>query len=187
MHHLTKEQVLKRARKTTTGSMYDSAASMESYSRQKLNEQTIQFSEARRYDVFLSHSYQDAQTVLGAKGVLEDQGLSVYVDWIEDRQLNREKVNKDTANTLRKRMNQCKSFLYLATKNSVNSKWMPWEIGYFDGKRSNKIAILPILNSETENFEGQEYLSLYPIIKNLTRLYVSDTALFESLEAWINK
>jgi len=43
------------------------------------------------------------------------------------------------------------------------SKWMPWECGYFDGKKGRS-AILPVTTSGTNMFEGQEYLGLYPYI-----------------------
>ena len=36
------------------------------------------------FDVFLSHSFMDQELVLGAKQLLEEKGLSVYVDWIDD-------------------------------------------------------------------------------------------------------
>lgn len=116
------------------------------------------------YDVFLSHSMSDAQIVLGVKTILENQyGLKVYVDWIEDKQLNRELVTAATAELLRKRMKQSGSLFYLTTENSSKSKWMPWELGYFDGLKPNKVAILPVLKSRYDDFKGQEYLGLYPV------------------------
>ena len=40
------------------------------------------------------------------------------------------------------------------------------ELGYFDGIKNKRVAILPINKDNTcnENFEGQEYLSLYHYI-----------------------
>jgi len=117
---------------------------------------------ASQYDVFLSHSFLDYNLVLGIKRFLEDLGLSVYVDWIDDPQLNRNMINKETANLLRIRMKTCKSMLYAATDNASNSRWMPWELGYFDGLKG-KIAILPISNdANSSGFVGQEYINLYP-------------------------
>ena len=122
------------------------------------------------YDVFLSHSIRDAKIVLGVKNWLEENGLKVYVDWINDRQLDRSHVTSKTAETLRIRMRQSKALLYMATDNSSQSKWMPWELGFFDGYSFGKVAILPILNSENQNFLGQEYLGLYPLVKNYESL-----------------
>jgi hypothetical protein len=115
------------------------------------------------FDFFMSHSYEDAQVIAGVKIIVENQtGQSVYVDWIEDTQLDRSKVTPETAETLRQRMRHCRFMLYATSKASPNSKWMPWELGYFDGLRPNKIGILPIVQSSNDGFMGQEYLGLYP-------------------------
>ena len=62
------------------------------------------------FDVFLSHSYEDAEVIAGVKGLIEDQGLSVYVDWIEDFEADRSHVTAATAKMLRRRMNHCQVF-----------------------------------------------------------------------------
>ena len=114
------------------------------------------------YDIFLSHSFLDAELILGIKLLLEDLGYTVYVDWIDDPQLSRDHITKATAETLRRRMQMCTSMLYAATDNAPSSKWMPWELGYFDGLRKGKIAVLPLAKSSIGGFKGQEYLDLYP-------------------------
>lgn len=120
------------------------------------------------FDVFLSHSSTDRTFIIGARQLLVEQGLSVYVDWIDDRQLDRSNVTTQTAAVLRKRMQQSSSFLYATSTNSVNSKWMPWEIGYYDGFRRDRIAIFPLLPAGQSAFVGQEYLGLYPYIERVT-------------------
>ena len=118
------------------------------------------------FDVFLSHSSKDADLILGIKSLLEERGLSVYVDWISDPQLDRSKVTANTANQLRARMRQCDSLIYAATTNATSSKWMPWELGYFDGHRGDEhIAIMPFVRHQGDAFSGQEYLSLYAVIQ----------------------
>ncbi len=47
--------------------------------------------------LFLSHSTSDAEIILGVKGVLEDYGKTVYVDWLEDPQLDRRNVTAASA------------------------------------------------------------------------------------------
>ena len=103
-------------------------------------------------------------TVLGIVEFLKQMGKEVYVDWIEDRQLSRSSVTPETAETLRQRMNQSSRLLYLATDNASSSKWMPWELGYFDGLKSGKVAILPLVDYSFSSFKGQEYLGLYPAL-----------------------
>jgi hypothetical protein len=117
----------------------------------------------KTYDIFLSHAFSDAELILGVKVKLEGYGYSVYVDWLEDPQLDRSAVNPGTAETLRKRMACCRSLFYSTTEASSNSKWMPWECGYVDGKRGRS-AILPLTDTGTAAFKGQEYLGIYPYI-----------------------
>jgi len=133
-------------------------------SEQVLNESRSAAKESDTFDVFLSHSIADADLVLGIKNLLEERGLKVYVDWETDRQLDRNKVNPETADLLRRRMKQSKSLLYLATESASSSKWMPWELGYFDGLRGGQVAVMPLLDNETDSFKGQEYLGLYPTV-----------------------
>jgi TIR domain len=114
------------------------------------------------FDVFLSHSYENADVVAGVKGYIEDQGLSVYVDWIEDPDADRSRVTADTAEMLRQRMNHSRFLLYASSDAARDSRWMPWELGYFDGRRPGHVGIAPIVQSGGDKFRGQEYLWLYP-------------------------
>ena len=119
---------------------------------------------ATGFDIFLSHSISDAELVLGVKVLLEEMGKKVYVDWVDDPELDRSQVTQHTAERWRGRMKQSDSLLYIATENASGSKWMPWELGFFDGHKPGNVAILPVLDSENQKFEGQEYLGLYPIV-----------------------
>lgn len=137
--------------------------------------------EERRYDIFLSHALRDAELVVGAKQVLEELGHSVYVDWIEDRQLDRARVNAETAQILRARMTCCGSLLYLHTPNAPHSKWMPWELGFFDG-HNGSVAILPVVpDNASDTFRGQEYLGLYPYVD------ITQAPAGASKSAWVNR
>lgn len=120
-----------------------------------------------QYDVFLSHCLRDAEQIAGVKAYLETQGVSVYVDWIEDRQLDRTKVTPATADLLRQRMRQSASLMFATSESSPDSKWMPWELGYFDGLRQGRVAVLPLVAVEGDAFVGQEYLGLYPTVEKL--------------------
>lgn len=133
-----------------------------------LKESVTAATAADSFDVFLSHSIADAEIVLGIKQLLEESGLKIYVDWVEDAQLDRRAVTKESASVLRQRMRQSKSLIYLASENSSSSKWMPWELGYFDGFKPDGVAIMPVLDSPTDAFKGQEYLGLYPIVQKNT-------------------
>lgn len=132
------------------------------------------------FDIFLSHSTSDAEIILGVKGVLEDYGKTVYVDWLEDPQLDRRNVTAASAEVIRARMRQCRSLVYVHTVNSGDSKWMPWELGYFDGF-NGAVAILPVTRNREASFEGQEYLGIYPYMDEAP----SKGSSVE--EIWVNK
>ena len=144
----------------------------------------------RRFDIFLSHSIGDAEVILGIRELLESEGLSVYVDWVVDPQLDRRNVTPATAKRLRDRMNLCGYLLYASSSSSSNSKWMPWELGYFDGRRG-RVGILPVIAAAGAGFAGVEYLGLYPRVElaELTGgrrrfgIYSSDRSHVRTLEA----
>lgn len=116
------------------------------------------------FDVFLSHAKLDAELVLGVKAILEGRGQTVYVDWIDDPHLDRSKVTPATADGLRRRMRQCTSLIYVYTRNATNSRWMPWELGYFDAYKGN-VAVLPIAQSSSDGvYKGEEFVGLYPYV-----------------------
>lgn len=132
------------------------------------------------FDVFLSHSFDDKPYIYELKNILEGHGLSVYVDWLVDGCLDRNNVTTNTAEILRTRMKQSKSLLYATSINSSASKWMPWELGFFDGYKG-KVAIIPIVENSYSKYEGQEYLGLYPYIDE-AKIQNSD-----NMALWINK
>jgi hypothetical protein len=161
---ITEQEVRNAASRRTRGTVTASAI---------LNESARTASPTDQFDVFLSHSIRDAELVLGVKAFLENQGLRVYVDWIVDPSLDRTKVTAATAEKLRRRMQHCTAMVYMHTSNSPISKWMPWELGYFDGYHG-AVAILPITTRPEPDFVGQEYLGLYPWVEHGYTLNLRD-------------
>ena len=133
-----------------------------------LSEQARAFDAALSYDIFLSHSFDDADAIYGVKRMIEALNLRVYVDWIDDPTLDRGKVTVKTAAVLRERMKACSSLVYAHSPNSSNSVWMPWELGYFDGIKPQQVWVLPLVTSDDSEFKGQEYLGLYPPVEKLS-------------------
>lgn len=127
-----------------------------------LNEGRITDSSAK-YDIFLSHSSEDNEIIAGLKLLFEDFHFSVYVDW-NDPELNPQYVTPQTAETLRNRMANCKCLIYAYSENARGSKWMPWELGYFDGLKQSMVAVLPISKVSSKSIEGSEYVGLYNVI-----------------------
>lgn len=132
---------------------------------QALNENRRLYEQENIYDLFLSHSYLDRSLVYSLVELFNKSGYSVYVDWMQDFQLDRNQVTMKTSEILKKRMNMSRGLAYIATNNSSHSKWCPWELGYEDGKTNGRCAILPILEDSKQSFKGQEYLGLYPYLQ----------------------
>lgn len=117
----------------------------------------------KSFDIFLSHSSNDKEFVAGIKLFLQDFGFTVYVDW-NDPELDPNNVTPETADILRERMSHCKSLIYAYSDNAKNSRWMPWELGYFDGLKNSMVAVLPILSDFRKSIQGSEYVGLYYVI-----------------------
>ncbi|MGL3997977.1 hypothetical protein ACSR4G_17470 [Acinetobacter baumannii] len=86
-----------------------------------LNEQKYRVE--KEYDIFLSHSFGDAETIYILYTYLKSLGWSVYVDWIEDTQLDRQNVTRSTAELLRIQMKRSKTLIYASSSASKDSKW----------------------------------------------------------------
>lgn len=112
-------------------------------------------------NVFLSHSSKDKDYLPHVIGFLENYGGSVYIDKLDQSLPNT--TNHETAVKLKERIDKIDKFILFATKNSKESKWMPWELGIADGiKKYYDIAILPsVENIYEENWAEQEYLGIY--------------------------
>lgn len=127
------------------------------------------FSEAHKNDrstyttsVFLSHSHLDADYVKDIVAFLRNQGVSCYVDWMDDTMP--EKTSGVTAIIIKEKITDNDKFIFLATNNSLVSKWCNWEVGYGDARKYlNKIALLPLKDDYGE-WKGNEYLQIYPYI-----------------------
>lgn len=143
-----------------------SGETLDSYAERKLAEQARNFNPSETYDIFLSHSVKDAAVVLRIMKILESQGLTVYVDWVVDKNLDRSEVTPETARIIRDRLKASRSMLLILTSSSANSSWVQWELGLGDGQKNGKVAIVPVLtgNETNQNFHRQEYLGLYPYI-----------------------
>jgi hypothetical protein len=140
-----------------------------------------------KFDIFLSHSFLDKEEVFGLYRELTDIGFSVYVDWIFDADLDRTNVTKATAEIIKSRMKNSKSLLLAISTNASMSKWMPWELGFVDGK-TDRCAIVPISKDNNLSFNRVEYLKLYPYldIENGNLWINEDLDSYISFKTWMN-
>ena len=133
-------------------------------------DQTLQESASKRITAsrrdprgatFLSHSSKDDELVDGAIKVLENHGGTVYIDKVDPTMPPY--TNSEAASKLKERVNQCRKFVLLASENSKESRWVPWELGIADGYKSlSRIAIFPTVESNARaNWTSWEYIGLY--------------------------
>jgi len=110
---------------------------------------------------FLSHSSKDDDLVVGATRVLTNHGASVYIDKVDPSMPPY--TTKETAEKLKTRIRQASKFVLLASENSKESKWVPWELGVADGNKGlGNIALFPAAETSTDTaWTKWEYMGLY--------------------------
>jgi hypothetical protein len=113
--------------------------------------------------IFLSHSHEDKDEVKKAVVFLRSIGVRVYIDWLDPSMPPF--TSAETADKIKKKIKDCKKFIFLATNNAINSKWCNWELGFGDAhKYIDKIALFP-LSENSGTWNGAEYLRIYPRIE----------------------
>lgn len=142
-----------------------------------------QLEQAKMYDLFLSHSSLDSVLLLEMKAILNSDDINVYVDWVCDRNsLKRELTNVNTAKVIIERLNSSKALLYIHTSSSFNSKWTPWELGYFHALKNKICVYYPEALAEVP-----PYLEIYPTASLIEgHLFVKDDSGEKvNLKEWI--
>lgn len=139
---------------------YITSSDLISFSK-NLNEELRKTTASAGVATFLSHSSKDLDVLPGAIRVLSNHGAAVYIDK-KDPALP-PYTSRKTASILRDRISQNKKFVLLASSNSKDSRWMPWELGLADGyKRQANVAIFPSVDSQNDTkWTQQEYLGIY--------------------------
>lgn len=116
--------------------------------------------------VFLSHSHEDRDLVEPVANFIASMGISLYVDWLDPKMPSI--TSAETAERIKTMIVENHRFLVLASERSLESRWVPWELGYADGeKKFEDIAILPI---QEYNYKGapNEYVQVYQEVARTT-------------------
>jgi len=118
---------------------------------------------SQKCDVFLSHSSKDKDDLPAVIEFLKRFGVKAYVDKADDDLPK--KTTSETGKIIKNRIAECKKFIVLVSDNSKESKWIPWELGIGDEKKSiDNVALLPKSDDSSSGWPEQEYLGLYPRI-----------------------
>ena len=117
--------------------------------------------------VFLSHSHKNLKYTMNLISFLRKKyNVFVYID-SEDKTLPL-KTSIRTAQVIKKKIEKCDRFIFLASKGAIISKWCNWELGIGDTLKFpyDKLAFLAWrdTNLAYRNYTGNEYMEIYPFI-----------------------
>lgn len=128
---------------------------LENFANQYLTESRA----SARLSTFLSHSHKDRKKAEGIIRHFASLGVEIYVDW-NDSKMPRV-TNRETAEKIKTKINDNDLFMVLATRNALDSKWVPRETGVADKTKGEaRVLIVPVLDY-AGHFQGSEYLQLY--------------------------
>ena len=120
---------------------------------------------ARITTIFLSHSHVDQDLVVFAQLLFMKERAETYIDH-KDPDMP-QVTSPQTARQLKAKIRDNHKFVMLATQRSLSSAWVPWELGYADGAKSwHGLAVL-LVQEYSGEWEGSEYIGLYPQIQHL--------------------
>lgn len=119
---------------------------------------------SQSFDVFLSHSSKDADSLPSIINFLSQYNVNVYVDKIDEDLPS--KTSSETGEKLKSRIYECRKFIVLVSENSNKSNWIPWELGIADERKTiRNVALLPkVQSTQKPEWPEREYLGLYPRI-----------------------
>jgi len=89
-------------------------------------------------DVFISHGQKDKPRAGALKKKIEAMGFSCFID-ADDPVLAAKKAagrdeEKALAEHIRQKLRDCRCIIYAHSTQTLSSRWMQWELGFFDGR-----------------------------------------------------
>jgi hypothetical protein len=122
----------------------------------------------KTFDYFISHSSRDFLEVQKLINNLNSNRKNIYCDWINDTDyLKRHLVCDATLMVIRKRIEQSRAIVLVESDNSINSKWVKYELNY--GMSLNK-PIYYIKKNHMEDFKIQKLRDTWFIDKEFEKL-----------------
>jgi len=127
-------------------------------------------------DVFISHKKEDLAIARRLHTRVKSLRYEPYLD-AADTQLAEATSTGALADRIRGRLRRAKCLLFVVTPKAVDSKWMPWELGFFDGRWGRPTVGLYVQHMDRTaaqragaagRFTVQEYLELYEAVDDAT-------------------
>jgi len=95
--------------------------------------------EPRYVDVFISHKMEDAEKARRLKRRIESFGLTCWID-ADDGEMGQLPVDyKVLTDRIREHLRTCRCLIFAFSAKSRESRWMPWELGFFDGRWGQRL------------------------------------------------
>ena len=117
------------------------------------------FSESRKISgvecVFLSHQQKDKDVCRKIADYLVAADIDVYFDEDDDDLKNYRQTSNPlgVVNSIRKGISNSSHMLVVVSPNTINSKWVPWEVGYgFDNTDLSVLTLKGITDIELPDY-----------------------------------
>lgn len=139
--------------------------------------------EPRYVDVFISHKMEDEAKARSLKRRIErDFQLTCWID-AEDKEMVRLQKEKPVdykrlTDRIREHLRTCRCLIFAYSAGSHGSRWMPWELGFFDGRWGRRLIGLYDLDDGAKENPAQaqsgdqdaipEFLQIYSELKPAT-------------------
>lgn len=110
-------------------------------------------------DVFVSHKREDTGVAKKLVRRIRKFGYSCYADYedpflLDDEDRDPERVS----HRIRTNLRGCTALIFIHSGQAIESKWMPWELGFFDGRWGMaSVAIYDVAHQKLP----PEYASIY--------------------------
>ena len=114
--------------------------------------------------VFISHQRKDKTVARAIADYIKNAGVDVYFDEY-DKSIDRSNPDKLTA-SIKRGIDFSNYMLVLISPNTLNSKWVPWEVGY--GYDKVELSVLTLKGIKEELLP--EYLKTTKVRRNYTAL-----------------
>lgn len=115
------------------------------------------------YDVFVSHASEDTPAVRKLVALRQSWGHKVFADFRDatlPQASTNDRVDAALSEHPRNVIRHCSVFVFVASKHSIRSGWMPWELRLADGA-VGRVHIYQMDNTDPSKIGGREYLALY--------------------------
>lgn len=121
--------------------------------------------------VFISHQKNDKDVAKTIANYIMRSGLDVYFDEY-DASINRDNP-QSVVYAIKKGIQRSTHMLCVLSQNALQSKWMPWEIGY----GYDRLHVAGITVKEISKNVLPEYLQIVPVLRGTRSLnsYIAST------------